>query len=144
MAKLSNLRNPGKHRARAAAGLDGTVGTAGDDDLFAVTFDGNGQLVAASAAECYGVILTKEGLRADAPAATTGAITGDQMYTVIRNGEILEVDVNNGTPAFAAGLRVYAGAAGAIVVAGGVGVYIGTVDESGAKLIVDIGALPAA
>lgn len=145
MARLSNLRNPGKHRAQAAAALDGQAGLAGNNDLLAVTIDAAGRLIVANRTDAIGVIITTEGSHGSAP--NPNQVVGLEEYTIIRHGEIIGIDNNNTTPAFNPGDRVYAGAAGAIVDdgdVGGPGTYIGYVDETGNRLVVDMRAQPDA
>lgn len=151
MARVSEADVGGKVRARAAAAIDGQAGLfggpAGEENLLAVEFDANGELILATGPDCAGVIDTTEGR---GPQATDldnfRQVQGGKVYTVLKRAAIQEI----GDGTVAAGDDLYAASAtpGDVRVgaAGGAGdSYIGTVlpDDtvrggSGLKLELDV------
>ena len=135
MSRIDKAPEGGNYRAKAAAALDGTAGAWGDDDLLCVAVDGNGELVAAAAGTAEGLIWTYEGRKEGV--ASNNEVIGGRVYTVFRECEI--VDIENGTPALAAGDKVFAAAAGDVDTTGAVSaVKVGVVvdDDRGPRLVV--------
>lgn len=141
MAKPDQMPDGGKFRATAAAALDGETGAFGDDDLLCVTFDGSGELIAASADDAVGVIYTPEGRRDTGNAAIdVKEVIGGKRYTVIRRGEYVEMEQGSSPPS--AGDALYAGASGAVAATATGSIFIGWIDNSGSRLIVDVNGMP--
>ncbi len=138
MARIDKAPEGGKFRALAAASLDATAGAWGVGDLLNVTIDSSGELVAASATNVDGVILTSEGQSADAAANKT--VIGGRMYTVFFQAEVVEVG-DFVAPTLAAGNLVYAAAAGDVTATPGTGaVFIGYVMDSGERMVINLNA----
>ncbi len=136
MARIDKAPEAGKFRARAAASLDATAGAWGVGDLLNITIDASGELVAASATNVDGVILTSEGQAADAAANKT--VIGGRMYTVFFFAEVVEVG-DFVAPTLAAGNLVYAAAAGDVTASPGLGaVFIGHVMDSGERMVIHL------
>lgn len=138
MARPDKLPNGGKFRAVAAAGLDGTAGAFGDGDLLGVKIGASGTLELAAAADCIGVIYTPEGKR-DSSLADYKDVIGGKTYTVIRRGEIVEM--GGSTPTVAAGDYLFADAAGSAAGSAAGAIFLGWVDDTGERLILDVGGM---
>lgn len=139
MAHIDKAPEGGKFRAKAAAALDGTAGAFGDGDLLCVNLDANGELVAAAATTAVGVIWTREGKRKP-DAANFKDVVGGKTYTVLRFAEIVEMEVGASPPS--AGDRLYAAAAGGAGASSVGAIFLGWVDDTGSRLILDVGAAP--
>lgn len=139
MSVPDKVPDGGKFRATAAAALDGEAGVWGDLDLLNVTFDANGELVVAAADDAVGVIWTREGQRKP-DAANYKLVTGGKVYTVFRRAEFVEMEVGAGAPA--AGDALYAAAAGNVGASAVGALFVGWIDESGSRLILDFNAMP--
>ena len=138
MARIDKAPEAGKFRATANASLDATAGAWGVGDLLNVTVDSGGLLVAASATNVDGVILTSEGQAADAAANKT--VIGGRMYTVFFQAEVVEVG-DFVAPTLAAGNLVYAAASGDVTASPGTGaVFIGYVMDSGERMVINLNA----
>lgn len=145
--RIDLVLSPGRFRAPAAAALDGTPGVWGSADLLCVQVDTNGELVVADATHCDGVIWTQEGRTLDTRYTTATLIkniVGGKMYTVFQDVEIADAELA-ASPALTIGDRVFATAAGDVVVAAVGAVYIGVVltnpqVPSGLKLVCRVGA----
>lgn len=141
------ILSEGRFRAPAAAALDGTPGVWGETDLLCVLVDTNGELVVGTATNCDGVIWTQEGRTLDQrynTAADIKNIIGGKMYTVFQNVELSGAE-SAASPTLTIGDRVFATAAGDVVVAAVGAVYIGVVltNENipgGLKLVCRVGA----
>lgn len=138
MARIDKAPEGGKFRARAAASIDGDAGAWGVGDLTCVTIDSSGELVAASATNVDGVILTSEGQAADL--AANKDVIGGRMYTVFFFAEVVEV-ADFVAPTLSAGDLVYAAAAGDVTASPGTGaVFIGYVTDSGDRMVINLNA----
>ena len=137
MSIIDKAPEAGKFRAFANSSLDGTAGAWGVGNLLNVTVDSGGELVAASATNVDGVILTSEGQ--DADAASNKDVIGGRQYTVFRFCEVVEV-ATFAAPALSAGDLVYATAAGDVTTSPATGdVFVGWVLLGGERMIVQLG-----
>jgi hypothetical protein len=120
MSRLDHVVDEGRFRAVAAASLDGTTGTwgttdtGGVGDLLCVQVDANGELIAAAADACDGVIWIPEGRRESFRVSDVeqNTIVGGKTYTVFERAIIAEMET--GEAPLAAGDRLFAAAAGAV------------------------------
>ena len=132
-----------RFRARAAASLDGDAGVWGDGDLMCVQVNGDGELEAADADNCDGVIWAPEGRISTFRVAEADLkkFVGGRVYTVFERAEIAEMEVGT-SPALSAGDRVYSVAAGDVSTTNQAGVYLGVVVPNdvtgGLKLILRV------
>ncbi len=137
MSIIDKAPEGGKFRAFANSTLDGTAGAWGVGNLLNVTVDSGGELVAASASNIDGVILTSEGQ--DADLAANKDVIGGRQYTVFRFAEFAEVGTF-ASPALSAGDLVYATAAGDITITPSAGdVFVGWVLLGGERMILQVG-----
>lgn len=136
MAKPDKMPNGGKFRAVADASIDGTAGAFGDGDLLGVTVGAAGTLLVSDGTNLDGVIYTPEGKR-DSSLAGYKDVVGGKTYTVLRFGEIVEM--SGSTPAVSAGDKLYGAAAGSAGPSAVGAVFLGWVDNTGERLIVDVG-----
>jgi hypothetical protein len=135
----------GKFRATAAASIDATAGAWGDGDMLAVTIDGSGEIILATATNCMGIIFVPEGRRNTDAGTAEKAVIGGRKYTVFQQCELVEAETAAG-PALAVGDEIWAEAAGDVDVTAtpGVGsIWIGQVlaDNSGggSRVYVNVG-----
>lgn len=137
--KIDQAPEGGKARLIADATLDGVAGAWGDGDMYCVTVNASGLLVAAAIGDCIGVIKTDEGRKPDV--AGNKNIIGGRKYTVFSRAELVEADI--GSPALAAGDKVFVDTAGAVTTTGAVGARcLGFIDDTGKRLVLDVGLLP--
>ncbi len=137
MSIIDKAPEAGKFRAFANSTLDGTAGAWGVGNLLGVTVDSGGELVASSATNIDGVILTSEGQ--DADAAGNKDVIGGRQYTVFRFAEVVEV-ATFVAPALSAGDLVYAAAAGDVTASPGTGaVFVGWVLLGGERMVIQLG-----
>lgn len=117
-----------RFRCRAAASLDTDPGVWGDGDLLCVQVNGDGELEAASADNCDGVIWAPEGRISSHRVAEADLkkFVGGRVYTVFERAELAEMEVGT-SPTLAAGDRVYAAASGDVSTTNQSGVYLGVV-----------------
>jgi hypothetical protein len=125
MPRIDKAPEGGKFKAAAIAGLDGVGGAWGAGDLLCVDISAAGTIdTASTVADAKGVILTSEGKR-DESASNFKTIVGGKNYTVIFQGELVEMG-NAGTPSLAAGDVVWAAADGAVSTSSDTGsIFIG-------------------
>jgi len=134
-----------RFRARAAVSLDGDAGVWGDGDLICVQVNGDGEIEAASADNCDGVIWTPEGRISSHRVAEADLkkAVGGRVYTVFERAEIAEMEVGT-SPTLSAGDRVYAVASGDVSTTNQSGVYLGVVIPNdvtgGLKLVLRVNA----
>lgn len=143
--RIDQAPEGGKFRATAASALDGVDGAWGLDDLLCVKFDANGELVAATAGACDGVIWTSEGRKQDSGVTET-AIIGGRKYTVFTFAELVDTDTATGPAAWVAGDVFYGTAAGDVLESASATVgdiYIGTVLADG-RFILNVNGRPVA
>lgn len=142
----SSAPEGGKVRARAAAALDGTAGAWGDGDMLNVLLDANGEWALAADDDAEFVIWTPEGRR-DPSKANYKQVVGGKRYTGYRWADFQEAETG-ASPALDEGDKLYAAAAGDVVVGTATGaVFIGWVfvDETktgGFFVRVEVGGLP--
>ena len=131
MSRPDHVVDEGRFRAIASAALDGETGTFGTTDgdgvgdLLAVSIDGNGELVLATADACDGVIWVPEGRRSNhrVTAVEQKTVIGGKTYTVFERAIFAEMEA--GEDPLSDGDRVFSAAAGGISTS--TGVYLGVV-----------------
>lgn len=109
--------------------------------MLCVAIDGNGELALSAAGTGDGVIWTKEGRKALAD-GTENEVIGGKKYTVFTFAEFVEAEIG-ASPALSAGDRLYATASGDVTLTPAAGdIYIGHVDSSGSRLVVNVNGQP--
>jgi len=141
--KVDQAPEGGKARMIADASLDGVAGAWGDGDMYCVTVNASGFLVAAAIGDAIGVIKTDEGRETTSDGSHKNII-GGRKYTVFSRAEFVEADIGT-SPALAAGDQVFVTTSGDVLTTGAVGARcLGWVDNTGKRLVLDVGLLPNA
>lgn len=143
MARIDKAPAGGKFRAVTSSSLDGVTGLWGDSDLLCVTLDSAGYLDLATVGDCVGVIWTPEG-KLDADASNYKQAVGGRAYTVLKFAELTEMQTGSG---LAAGDQIWSIAGGDVdtvgTAAGGY-VWVGQLDATGERMVLDVNGKPVA
>ncbi len=140
--RIDKAPEGGKFRAKAAAAMDGQVGTWGEADMLCVDFNSSGEIIVSTAGTGEGVIWTKEG-RKPLSDGSENEVIGGRKYTVFTFCELVEAETS--TPTLAEGDILYASAAGSIDLTPATGdIYIGRVLDGGSRVLINVnGQVPS-
>jgi len=140
--RIDKAPEGGKFRAKAAAAMDGQVGTWGEADMLCVDFNSSGEIIVSTAGTGEGVIWTKEG-RKPLSDGSENEVIGGRKYTVFTFCELVEAETS--TPTLAEGDILYASAAGIIDLTPATGdIYIGRVLDGGSRVLINVnGQVPS-